>query len=61
MRYISSRSPNSIPCFKTTSPPEYESFRKDIPQVTGLEVELYLTNDEIEGSLYYFGFNSSNL
>jgi hypothetical protein len=48
-----SRSPHSIPPFETTSPPEYGSFRKDIPQVTGLEVELCLTNNEIEGSLYY--------
>jgi hypothetical protein len=42
MIYILFRSPHSIPPFETTSSPEFESFQKNILQVTGLEAEVHL-------------------
>ncbi len=40
MMCMSSRSPHSIRPFETISPPEFESFQKDISQVTGIEAEV---------------------
>jgi len=36
-------SPHCIRPFETISPPEFESFQKDISQATGLEAEMHLT------------------